>query len=256
MKRHQPFRARIPTPMTSSPAPLLSILIPTIPSRQQQFTVLTGKLREQIRASALEEAVEIVPFLDEGQRTHRGETKWLLDQARGSFVVFVDDDDEVGSRYVPVICRAIEEHPEIDCIGIKGTILFAAERADLYSLAQVSRFRPPGDDLPAAPAAPEPDPPPDRLPLPVRRHKLLRRHRLGDAHLSRRALQHEYFLDEVIYIYQSRRHWLYQWLLDRSECIRHPLGLQLANRLRVRRWLSRTGTVSSPTPDDGAMKSI
>lgn len=51
------------------------------------------------------------------------------------------------------------------------------------------------------------------------------------------VLQKEYFIDEVIYFYYSRRSWNYQLLLDLSEPFRHALGLQLANRIRIKRLL-------------------
>jgi hypothetical protein len=46
------------------------------------------------------------------------------------------------------------------------------------------------------------------------------------------ALQREYFIDHLLYRYHSRRWWLAQWMIDSTERIRHPLGLQLVNRLK------------------------
>jgi hypothetical protein len=51
-----------------------------------------------------------------------------------------------------------------------------------------------------------------------------------------RALRSEVFLDETLYYYRSRRSWAYQLLVERTEFLRHPLGLQLHNRHRMRRW--------------------
>jgi hypothetical protein len=219
-------------------APLLSILIPTIPSRRQLFERLLAKLRGQVASSSVGGEVEILALLDNHEHTVGAKRNRLVDQARGSFVAFVDDDDDVSDRYVPLICTALREHPDIDCVGIKGTVLFRGRRPRtfIHSLAYRAYGRQ-GDTLVR---------PPYHL-NPMRR-AIACRYRFEDVGYSEDvdwamricrdgALRREYFLDEVIYCYRSRRHWLYQWLLDRTECVRHVLGLQLANRVRARRWL-------------------
>jgi hypothetical protein len=51
------------------------------------------------------------------------------------------------------------------------------------------------------------------------------------------VLAREAMIEPTLYYYRWRRHFAYQALLDRTEWIRHPLGLQLVNRHRLRRWL-------------------
>jgi glycosyltransferase involved in cell wall biosynthesis len=48
----------------------------------------------------------------------------LLEEAKGKFVVFIDDDDEVSDDYIESIIQAIDSNQEIDCIGMKGKITF------------------------------------------------------------------------------------------------------------------------------------
>ena len=48
----------------------------------------------------------------------------LLEKAKGDFIVFIDDDDEVSDDYVESIIQAIDSNPHIDCIGMKGKITF------------------------------------------------------------------------------------------------------------------------------------
>lgn len=48
----------------------------------------------------------------------------LLDEANGSFVNFIDDDDEIMPRYLTSILAAIGRDPSSDCIGINGYITF------------------------------------------------------------------------------------------------------------------------------------
>jgi hypothetical protein len=47
------------------------------------------------------------------------------------------------------------------------------------------------------------------------------------------ALWNEHFVDHLLYHYHSRRWWVAQWVVDRTERIRRPLGLQIVNRLRL-----------------------
>jgi glycosyltransferase involved in cell wall biosynthesis len=230
------------TPTTSTRV-LLSVLIPTLRSRQQSFAALTAKLQGQIAASDLHDQVEIVHFRDDREHSVGAKRNWLLDNARGEFVVFVDDDDDVSDQYVPLICRTLREHPEIDCVGITGTILFRGSHARTfvhslrykgYRHVKGTYLRPP-------------------LHLNPMRRDIAKRYRFPDINYSEDidwgmricrdgVLAREYFLSEVLYYYRSRRPWWYQWLLDRTETIRHALGMQLANRVRIQRWLrNRTG---------------
>jgi glycosyltransferase involved in cell wall biosynthesis len=217
---------------------MLSILIPTLASRRRQFEELTRKLREQIEASPFRNQVEVIHLLDDREHTVGAKRNWLLDQARGEFVAFVDDDDEVSDRYVMLVCGAIQEHPDIDCVGVRGIISFRGRgaRTFVHSL-QYRRYCRQGKTFCR---------PPYHL-NPMRR-AVACRYRFEDISYSEdidwamricrdRALQREFFVEEVLYYYHSRRHRFYQWLLDRTESVRHLLGLQLVNRIRFQRWL-------------------
>ncbi len=218
--------------------PLLSILIPTLPERQDSFSRLTRKLRAQIDATESGDRVEILDFLDSREHTIGAKRNWLLDRARGEFVAFVDDDDDVSERYVDLIRHAIEDHPEIDCVGIKGTISFRGriERTFVHSI-RFRDYRSRGGTYQR---------PPYHL-NPIRR-EIARRYRFADVSYSEDvdwammmcrdgALRREFFVDEVLYYYHSRRHWHYQWMLDRTELVRHALGLRAVNRIGALRRL-------------------
>ena len=217
---------------------LLSILIPTLEERRDSFRRLMEKLDRQIAGSSLAEQVEILCFLDDRRHSVGHKRNWLVEQARGEFVAFVDDDDGVSDEYVPMICRAILENPEIDCIGIKGRITFAGKspRIFIHSIQYREYFSRGGIYYR----------PPYHL-NPIRR-EIARRYRFADISYSEdidwamrvcrdKVLRNEYFIDEIIYFYASRRSWRYQRLLELSEPVRHALGLRLANRIRVRGWL-------------------
>jgi hypothetical protein len=49
------------------------------------------------------------------------------------------------------------------------------------------------------------------------------------------VLEREVMIEAVLYHYNARRAWRYQRLLDRTEFVRHPLGLKISNRHRIKR---------------------
>lgn len=217
---------------------LLSILIPTSHARAELFARLHHRLSDQIRTHALEDQVEIVSLLDGGERSTGAKRNVLVERARGDFVVSVDDDDDVSRSYVRLIVDALKARPGIHCIGIKGLRFFRGEqpRVFIYS-TQFKEYRTENGVYLR---------PPHHL-NPIRREIALR-YKFEDISYSEdadlamrmcrdRVLQRESFIDEIIYYYYSRRSWTYQYLVDQPECIRHPLGLQLVNRLQFKRWL-------------------
>ena len=156
-----------------------------------------------------------------------------------AFVVFIDDDDDVSDHYVQLITEVIRNHPEVDCIGIKGQITFRGRQPHplVYSLRYQEYRTENGVYLR-----------PQQHITPIRRDIALC-YRFADTSYSEdydwglrmrkeAALRNEYFLDQVLYYYAARRSWWYQWLLDKTQGLRHPLGLQLVNRLRLGRWLA------------------
>lgn len=52
-----------------------------------------------------------------------------------------------------------------------------------------------------------------------------------------RALREEFMLARDLYFYCTRRSWRTQDWIDLTEPLRHPLGLQFANRVRLARGL-------------------
>jgi len=102
---------------------ILSILICTIPSRREMFQSLYGKIIGQISGCCAENEVEVL--WDENTNITTGRKRnFLVDLAKGTFIVFIDDDDEVSDDYVESIVNAIKENPQVDCIGMEGYITF------------------------------------------------------------------------------------------------------------------------------------
>lgn len=115
----------------------LSILICTMPSRKQMFRELLYDLNNQVNELPVYKRpmVEILHSEEMGITTGAKRNK-LLQVAQGDFVVFVDDDDKVSDCYVSLILNAIENHPEVDCIGIQGIISTNGEDARQWYISK------------------------------------------------------------------------------------------------------------------------
>lgn len=93
--------------------PLLSILIPATPKRyHSHLWPLWQKLQAQVDALQQENAVELLVFLDNRQRTIGEKRDALVQMSRGRFVAFCDDDDDVSDDYVAALVDAIRSAPD------------------------------------------------------------------------------------------------------------------------------------------------
>ncbi len=90
---------------------LLSICICSIFTRANFLDRLLAVLRPQ-----LSQRVELLLAIDAGQVSIGQKRQRLLEQARGEFVVFIDDDDLVSPDYVRQILTAIYRNPTADAI--------------------------------------------------------------------------------------------------------------------------------------------
>jgi len=94
--------------------PLLSVLMPTLVRREPVFCELVKGLCGQAEASAA--PVEIVGLQNAGERPLAEYREMLLRDARGEFLCFVDDDDQVAGDYVDQICAALRSEPAPDVV--------------------------------------------------------------------------------------------------------------------------------------------
>lgn len=92
---------------------LLSILIPTIPTRVNgYFPQLVTKLEAQIG----DLPIEVIGLYDNKKQLVGQKRNNLLNLANGLFLTFVDDDDQITEDYIYEIYSAIEDNPDADCI--------------------------------------------------------------------------------------------------------------------------------------------
>lgn len=95
----------------------LSILIPSLKSRANYLTNLMALLKPQVT-----DDVELIVEVDNGEITIGEKRNKLLKRAKGKYIAFVDDDDEVSKDYISKILEAIEREP--DCCSLTGVITF------------------------------------------------------------------------------------------------------------------------------------
>ncbi len=217
---------------------LFSILIPTIDERVALFDRIYSHLKSQIAECRAEEEVEILYLRDDRAMSTGEKRNRLVQAATGDFIAFVDDDDRVSDLYVSSILDILRHQPEIDCIGIRVVKTFKGKHASEYiqSLKYRDYFSENGNYYG-----------PPYILNPIRRSIAVRYPFLPVSYsedmewalrLSKDgALRKEAFLDSILYYYDSRREYLYQWLLDRTEGFRHALGLRASNRLKLAKFL-------------------
>lgn len=100
----------------------LSILICSVHGREEVLGTLKEELHRQILECDAVKDVEIIVHTDEGWLNKGlpvGEKRQhLLEEARGDYIVYIDDDDWVYSYYVEEILKAVKTKP--DCLAING----------------------------------------------------------------------------------------------------------------------------------------
>lgn len=96
----------------------LSILIPSTFDREQMLGKLLDDLYNQILSESVLAQVEIITDVDDGVLSIGKKRQWMIERAKGEYVVQVDSDDELPNYYVKEILKAIEDNPDV--IGFDG----------------------------------------------------------------------------------------------------------------------------------------
>jgi len=97
--------------MRPGDSPLLSVLIATLVRREERFLELANGLCAQ--AEAAPAPVEVVAYQNAGEHPLASYREALLLTARGKYLCFVDDDDEVPPWYMEEICLALAPGPDV-----------------------------------------------------------------------------------------------------------------------------------------------
>jgi glycosyltransferase involved in cell wall biosynthesis len=94
-----------------------SVLILSIPSRNESLMAAMKQLQEQADATGQGKAVEILVLLDNRSKSISEKRNDLLQAARGKYIAFLDDDDAISKEYMSKILAAIDEYDGVDCIS-------------------------------------------------------------------------------------------------------------------------------------------
>jgi glycosyltransferase involved in cell wall biosynthesis len=112
----------------------LSILTPTIPTRIASVAALQAKIAAQIDDDL---TVENLCLSDNRARTIGAKRQALVDIARGEYIAFVDDDDDISDDYVSRLLTAIETGADVITFrqraiynGLKSEVHFGINNRD------------------------------------------------------------------------------------------------------------------------------
>ena len=95
-----------------------SILILSVPSRFDKMIALYNKLMRQV--GTLD--VEVLVMVDNKKRSIGDKRNDLVVAARGDYLAFIDDDDDVSDDYVAEIMKAIEHGPDVIVFNEEATL--------------------------------------------------------------------------------------------------------------------------------------
>lgn len=91
----------------------LSILIPTLPARLDQYYSLMKNLNNQIVKNNLQHKVQILSFCDTKDISVGEKRNILLSKSNGRYVCFIDDDDVIAENYLLKILDAINSDADV-----------------------------------------------------------------------------------------------------------------------------------------------
>jgi glycosyltransferase involved in cell wall biosynthesis len=100
--------------------PKLSILIATVPTRNKELEHLTSLLAPQ-----LTNEVEVIVYWDNFEEKLGVKRQALLGAAKGEYVCFIDDDDEIPPYYIAKILPLLDG---VDYIGWKQQLYHNGEK--------------------------------------------------------------------------------------------------------------------------------
>lgn len=118
---------------------LLSICIPTIVTREQQFNKLYSEIERQIKAGGYENKVQLIFECDNKEISIGAKRQLLLNRSEGLYNVQIDDDDWIAEDYIEtIIQRIVFDNTVYDCIGYYEKCVFE-NRVEYSSLSIESK---------------------------------------------------------------------------------------------------------------------
>lgn len=115
---HEVFLAKTAQPKAGQEI-LLTIAIPSLPSR---VAVHLPELVEKLSRQAEGKPVEILSLMDNKYCTLGAKRNILIRLAKGRFIAFVDDDDDITDDYVDRLVDVIRTDETVDCIAFRAWV--------------------------------------------------------------------------------------------------------------------------------------
>lgn len=112
----------------------LSILIPTIQSRQTEYDQLVRFLKWQINNNGYpKESVEILSMCDNKEMSVGFKRQQLYNTAQGEYSWMIDDDDMIAWNAIGLIMQRLDGN--VDCVGFKELCIFDGKRVESSSFS-------------------------------------------------------------------------------------------------------------------------
>ncbi len=111
----------------------LSILICSLKERKEKLKRLLEELEKQHH-----KAVEILIEVDDKKITTGTKRNRLLKKAKGDYIAFIDDDDEVSVNYVAKILEALKTDP--DCCSLEGVLFRPNQTYPFYHTIECTEW--------------------------------------------------------------------------------------------------------------------
>lgn len=107
---------------------LLTICLPTVKERAEQFHLLLTFIQQQIHDHNLNDLVEIKFLSDNKEMTIGEKRNKLYRMATGEYSWQIDDDDWIHYEAIPYIIDELKNGP--DCVGFKELCIFDGKRVE------------------------------------------------------------------------------------------------------------------------------
>lgn len=117
-----------------------SILIPASPKNLAKFQKLYVKLMHQIYSLSLLDQVEIAFYRNRGNYKTGQICNYLLQKARGKYISFIDEKDDIEPNYVSTIFKTLKRS-KFDCMALKGTDISPKGNRYFYHTRRGSKRR-------------------------------------------------------------------------------------------------------------------
>ena len=109
----------------------LSILIPTLQSREKQFNQLIDFL--MLHGEPYIGKFQIISHVDNREMSVGAKRNYLLSMAKGDYVSFIDDDDTVSSEYISSIIQETNRNFDAICFRVMRYDRGQIDRPVFYS---------------------------------------------------------------------------------------------------------------------------